>query len=104
MASKNSTNKSAAPPPRIDVVLVRKSLGGQDEKGQSDNVRGMLREAGVHVSQVHARCDKHDCVSQFKEPLPNMDRFESEYVAIPSGWWIGDDARKHIADTIRGGW
>ena len=60
-----------------------------------------MKESGIAVSQVHARCDNHSCVAQFREPLPNMDRFESEYIAIPSGWWIGEEERHYIVDTIR---
>src|SRR5262245_60370515 len=38
---------------RTDAVFIRKSTQTQDEKGQADNVRAMLKAAGVYVPDAH---------------------------------------------------
>lgn len=63
-----------------------------------------LAEEGVAASPVHARCDTHDCVRDFRSPLPSMDRHAESMVCIPVGWWVTDEDRRKIAGIIQGGW
>jgi DNA invertase Pin-like site-specific DNA recombinase len=42
---------TVATPARVDVVFIRKSSHGQDDKAQADTVRAMLRDAGVYVQE-----------------------------------------------------
>lgn len=63
-----------------------------------------MKEHGIDVNPVHARCDKHSCVSQYQTFLPRMDYLEKFYISIPVGWWVGEEERQYIVDTIKKGW
>lgn len=60
-----------------------------------------MQEAGVVVSQVHARNDHHTMVKPFQCELPGVDAFTDEQVSIPVGWWLTEDERAHVAEAIR---
>jgi dTDP-4-amino-4,6-dideoxygalactose transaminase len=62
-----------------------------------------LRDRGIATSQVHARNDKHTAFKAAAEspvPLPGVDDFDAHQVAIPNGWWVGEEERQHIAAAI----
>jgi dTDP-4-amino-4,6-dideoxygalactose transaminase len=63
-----------------------------------------MQEAGIGVSRVHDRNDKHECLSEFRTPLPNTDQICGDMCCIPCGWWVTDDDRQYIVDIIRKGW
>ncbi|MGH3939771.1 MAG: DegT/DnrJ/EryC1/StrS family aminotransferase [Pseudonocardiaceae bacterium] len=63
-----------------------------------------MRDAGITVSQVHPRNDRHSCVREFVSLLPGMDRVDERLVCIPVGWWVSDEDRQFVVDTIRAGW
>lgn len=58
---------------------------------------------GIMTSQVHNRNDINSCVSSFKTILPNLDQLEKDLVCIPVGWWLTDDDKKRVVDTIKMG-
>ena len=60
-----------------------------------------MKDAGIMTSQVHNRNDTNSCVKDFKTDLPNLDVMENEMVCIPVGWWVTNDDRAYIVDTIR---
>ncbi|MEU6024254.1 DegT/DnrJ/EryC1/StrS family aminotransferase [Micromonospora sp. NPDC048871] len=60
--------------------------------------------AGVMVSQVHMRNDVHTCVRDYVDQLPALDVVDKRLVCIPVGWWVSDDQREYIADTVDSGW
>lgn len=68
-----------------------------------DRLRFMkkMTDAGITVSQVHARNDHHTMFADFSRVLPGVDEFVEEQVSIPVGWWLEDDQRQHIAETAR---
>lgn len=68
-----------------------------------DFVRRM-KEKGITVSQVHDRNDKHECLKEFKSILPGLDEVSKHMIAIPCGWWVTNEQRKYIVDTIKKGW
>lgn len=63
-----------------------------------------MEKCGIAASRVHERNDKHTCVNQFKEPLPILDDVVKNMVCIPVGWWITDENREYIVETIKKGW
>jgi dTDP-4-amino-4,6-dideoxygalactose transaminase len=63
-----------------------------------------MEEAGIAVSPVHSRNDTHQCVAEFTAPLPVLDSVAERMIAIPVGWWVGDDDRERIAATVERGW
>lgn len=63
-----------------------------------------MKENGIIVSQVHERNDIHSCVREFKTHLPTLDRVVKKTISIPVGWWVTEEQREYIADTIKKGW
>ena len=59
-----------------------------------------MTDAGIVVSQVHSRNDEHTMMKDFRTALPGVDAFIAKQVSIPVGWWITDEQREFIADTI----
>jgi dTDP-4-amino-4,6-dideoxygalactose transaminase len=59
-----------------------------------------MKNAGIVVSQVHARNDHHTMFKDFRRNLPGVDAFVEEQVSIPVGWWLTEEQRAHIADTV----
>jgi dTDP-4-amino-4,6-dideoxygalactose transaminase len=70
---------------------------------RGDFIRSMT-EAGISVSPVQRRNDHHTCVSEYRTPLPGLDRIADRIIAIPVGWWLGDEDRALIIQTIKAGW
>lgn len=60
-----------------------------------------MADKNIMVSQVHRRNDTHPAVKMFKRSLPNVDKFTSEMVCIPVGWWLTEAEREHIAYAVR---
>jgi dTDP-4-amino-4,6-dideoxygalactose transaminase len=69
-----------------------------------DDLRRVLREAGVYASTVHVRNDGYTALGGQTADLPRLQEFERTQLCIPSGWWITDDDREHIVATVRAGW
>ncbi|CAL2082929.1 DegT/DnrJ/EryC1/StrS family aminotransferase [Tenacibaculum sp. 190524A05c] len=63
-----------------------------------------LSDNGIMASELHKRNDTHSIFSESKVKLPNVDKFEEEWVHIPCGWWVEEKDRKHIVDIIKKGW
>jgi dTDP-4-amino-4,6-dideoxygalactose transaminase len=64
-----------------------------------------LAEAGIATSIISRRNDAHTCVAVAASgELPGLDHVYDRLVYIPVGWWLSEDDRAHIADTIRSGW
>lgn len=70
---------------------------------RDDFVRKM-KEAGIGVSRVHDRNDKHACVKDCKAALPGTDEICSDMICIPCGWWVGEEERQYLVEAIRKGW
>lgn len=69
-----------------------------------DGFTKKMREQGITVSRVHDRNDKHECLKQFRSPLPNTDIVCDDMICIPCGWWVGQEEREYIVDCIQKGW
>ena len=69
-----------------------------------DDFIKMMKDHGVMASELHQRSDHHDYLNDFNEQLPNLDKFYSELVHIPCGWWLKEEERTMIADAIKKGW
>ena len=61
-----------------------------------------MREAGIAVSRVHARNDKHSFARKYDiRPLPGVDEFFNKQVAIPVGQWLTRDDKEYIINKMR---
>jgi dTDP-4-amino-4,6-dideoxy-D-glucose/dTDP-4-amino-2,4-dideoxy-beta-L-xylose transaminase len=63
-----------------------------------------MNAAGIMASNVHERNDTHSCVREFAALLPALERVARRVVCVPVGWWVTDEQRRHIVDTIKEGW
>ena len=63
-----------------------------------------MQEKGIMASDLHKRNDKNDMFKGSLTNLPNLDRFEREWVHIPCGWWVTPNDLNYIANTIKEGW
>jgi hypothetical protein len=46
-----------------------------------------FREMGYYASGVHLNNNKYSVFGE-QEYLPGVEKFNSEFVAIPCGWWV----------------
>jgi perosamine synthetase len=62
-----------------------------------------MNSNGISASELHLRNDRHKL---FGKPahLPALDKFYSEMVHLPCGWWVNDEDRERIVETIKKGW
>ncbi|MGK5671629.1 DegT/DnrJ/EryC1/StrS family aminotransferase [Micromonospora sp. URMC 106] len=63
-----------------------------------------LHDAGIATSVVSRRNDAHSCVASARATLPGLDRVADRVVHIPVGWWLTEDDRSHVVETIKSGW
>lgn len=59
---------------------------------------------GISASPLHYRNDLHSLFKESKRDLPGLDIFYSKMVHIPCGWWVSEEDRIHIVETIKKGW
>jgi hypothetical protein len=84
---------------RVDCVFIRKSTQAQDEQGQIDNVRAMLKAAGVYVPEEYwfvctvprAKVQGNAEFGRLME-LIEADRVGTVYVESQDRWGTGDVA------------
>ena len=59
-----------------------------------------MKDAGIVVSQVHARNDSHSMFKESKAPLANIEEYTAEQVSIPVGWWLSNDDVERIVNAV----
>lgn len=69
-----------------------------------DDFIKMMEQNGVLASPLHHRSDTHSVFAKSKCDLPALDKFYSEFIHIPCGWWVTDAEREMIVSAIKKGW
>lgn len=69
-----------------------------------DDFIAMMEKNGVSASPLHLRNDRHSVFEAGDSKLSNLDKFYESFVHIPCGWWLSDEDRENIVNTIRKGW
>lgn len=64
----------------------------------------LMNSIGVTASPLHHRSDTHSVFADSKCDLPNMEEWYSQYIHIPCGWWVDEEMRQKLVDTIKLGW
>ncbi len=64
----------------------------------------MMGSKGIAVSRVHERNDKHTCFRAFRKELPGLESIIDKMICIPVGWWVTDEDREYIIESIKEGW
>ena len=59
-----------------------------------------MEKCGVTVSQVKEMINIV-VWAEFKTELPNLEKTIGKVVSIPVGWWVTEDERKHIVESIK---
>lgn len=62
-----------------------------------------MNENGIAASPLHLRNDRHSIFGG-KAELPNLAKFYSNMIHWGCGWWIDEEKREFITDTIKKGW
>jgi perosamine synthetase len=69
-----------------------------------DDLLRKLRQNGIYASKVHMRNDSYSCFGVGPTELEGVAQFEREQLSIPCGWWVSEEDRGRILETIRSGW
>jgi dTDP-4-amino-4,6-dideoxygalactose transaminase len=69
-----------------------------------DEFMKMMKDKGIGVSRVHDRNDKHECLKEFRCPLPTTDLVCGDMCCIPCGWWMTTEDLDYVVDCIKEGW
>jgi perosamine synthetase len=70
-----------------------------------DSFIAYMKRNGIESSPLHLRNDRHTVFRNPNTLLPGLDKFYSEFVHIPCGWWVNKRLRKKIVNTIsKGEW
>lgn len=75
-----------------------------------ENFAKAMKAAGIGVNVAHIRNDQYTCFKNFdyvlnaNEDRPGLEEFNDKYIAIPCGWWVTDEDREYIVETIKKGW
>lgn len=75
-----------------------------------ENFAKMMKKKKIGVNIAHVRNDSYYCmknadfVLNHTEELPEMNKYEEEYIFIPSGWWVTEENRQYVKECIQGGW
>lgn len=64
----------------------------------------MMTERGISASELHLRNDRHSIFAESNIELPVFDEFYTKMVHIPCGWWLDDESRSKIVESIKSGW
>jgi dTDP-4-amino-4,6-dideoxygalactose transaminase len=69
-----------------------------------DRLLKKLRDAQIYSSRVHIRNDSYSCFGGMPADLAGVAEFEAKQLCIPCGWWLTEEDRERIVQTIRSGW
>jgi dTDP-4-amino-4,6-dideoxygalactose transaminase len=66
----------------------------------------MLKSKGIVTSRVHERNDIHRAMRRFENSymLPQLNENIGNMICIPVGWWVTEEQRQYIVDSIKLGW
>lgn len=59
-----------------------------------------LAERGIESSPAHLRNDKHDAFYYPSGQLLGVDYFDSRQTSIPVGWYLSEQHKKHIVESV----
>lgn len=67
---------------------------------ERDRLKTYLADHGIESSLVHARNDTHAIFAYASSTLPGVDIFNATQLSIPVGWWITEQERSFIVNTL----
>lgn len=68
---------------------------------KSSSIEKSLTEAGFSASKLHRPNNLHSIFKDSNCKLPGLDKFYSQLLHIPCGWWVENNQRSRIVDVIK---
>lgn len=68
-----------------------------------EDIQKKLNEIGVQSSKLHRPNNYHTIFDSNKNALPNLNIFYNRLLHLPCGWWITEETREQIANTLTKG-
>lgn len=59
-----------------------------------------LADNGIAADVAHVRNDDYSCFKHFKTKQPGLDKFASQMMNIPVGWWLNEQDRNYIVEVV----
>lgn len=59
-----------------------------------------LAENGIAADVAHVRNDEYTCFKEYKLRQPGLDIFSRQMMNIPVGWWLTQEQREYIVNTV----
>jgi perosamine synthetase len=69
-----------------------------------DDFCRMMRSQSIEVSIVHYRNDAYTVFGGLRDDLPNLERFDKTYIALPSHAFLTLEDVEYIIASIQAGW
>lgn len=69
----------------------------------SDDIERKMAAIGVNASKLHRPNHLHSVFAPYRRDLPQLEDFYRRLVHLPCGWWVSDDDRELIVQTIKAG-
>lgn len=66
-------------------------------------IEACMASAGVAASKLHRPNHLHSVFASMRRPLPGLDAYYRRLTHLPCGWWVTDEVRERIVDTLRKG-
>jgi dTDP-4-amino-4,6-dideoxygalactose transaminase len=59
-----------------------------------------MNDRFISCDIVHFRNDKYKVFEKYQRNLPGVDEFCAKMINIPVGWWLTDEERQHIVNSV----
>jgi perosamine synthetase len=69
----------------------------------ADDIIAALAAVGVMASKLHRPNHYHSIFAPYRRELPGLETFYRRLVHLPCGWWVSDEDRQLIVETIARG-
>lgn len=69
----------------------------------SDAIERKMADIHVAASKLHRPNHLHSVFAPMRRDLPSLDTYYRRLTHIPCGWWVTDEDRERIVDTLRKG-
>jgi len=70
---------------------------------ESSVIEKRLADVGVSASKLHRLNHLHSVFAPMRRPLPGLETYYRRLTHIPCGWWVSEEDRSRIVDTLRKG-
>lgn len=69
----------------------------------SNAIERCLYNVGVSASKLHRPNHYHSIFESMRRPMPGLETYYRRLTHIPCGWWVSNEDRERIVETLRKG-